>query len=303
VTTRGSSVDQRRDRPVGSTVKEAAQRLLASLPRSVEAARAVALCYHSVAPEATRASTAGSLFDAHLGWLARHCDVVPFLELVGSSVKAEGEGRPRVAITFDDGYEDNYREAFPALVRYGLPATFFITTGLVDRDEGTIARLQRAWGSHGGALRPLVVGQLLEMQAAGMAFGAHTRTHRNLRGLDERGLRSEIAGSRERLEDLLQREIPTFAYPFGDARFHLSATTVAVVASCGFSMAGTVEFRGVTAETDPFLVPRLPVANDPVELLRAKVLGRLDVLGAWRERVPGWLTRRLSSGRRRGEER
>ncbi len=293
------SWDPKGARPKASPAKGAAQRLLAAVPRTVAMDRAVALCYHSVAAEGTRASTARSVFESHLGWIAEHCDVVSFDDLVAPTRNGDGV-RPTVAITFDDGYEDNHREALPLLARYGFPATFFIATGLVDREEEALARLRREWGQNGRALRPLSLGQLREMQAAGMRFGAHTRTHPNLRRLDENGLRAEIAGSRDRLEQLLQREVRTFAYPFGDARFHISATAVAVVASCGFSAAGTVEYRGVTADTDPLLVPRFPVTNDPIEILRAKVLGRLDVIGAWRQRMPGWLTGPLSSGRRRG---
>lgn len=294
------SRDPKGARPTASAAKGAAQRLLAAVPRSFVADRAVALCYHSVAAEGTRASTARSLFHSHLGWIAEHCNVVSFEDLVAPPTRNVDGARPTVAITFDDGYEDNHREAFPLLTRYGFPATFFIATGLVDRDEEALGRLRREWGPHEPVLRPLSVGQLREMQTAGMRFGAHTRTHPNLRTLDERGLRAEIAGSRDRLEELLQRTVRTFAYPFGDARFHISATAVAVVASCGFSAAGTVEYRGVSADTDPLLVPRFPVTNDPVEILSAKVLGRLDVIGAWRQRMPGWLTGPLSSGRRRG---
>jgi hypothetical protein len=99
----------------------------------------------------------------------------------------------------------------------------------------------------------------------------------------------------------LQRRVSAFAYPFGDARFHISATAVAVAATSGFTTAATIDYRGVSRTTDPLLIPRFPVSNDPVEILRAKVFGRLDLIGAWRARMPRWLTGPLSSGRRRGE--
>ena len=127
------------------SVKGAAQRFLAALPRTVPAQRAVVLAYHSVAAEPTRASTAQSVFRSHLSWIAEHCEVVAFEKLASPGVQRGNGSRPRVAITFDDGYEDNHREAFPLLTSHGFPATFFITTGLVDRDELALARLRRAW--------------------------------------------------------------------------------------------------------------------------------------------------------------
>jgi peptidoglycan/xylan/chitin deacetylase (PgdA/CDA1 family) len=284
-----------------SAAKGAAERFLVAVPRTVPARRAVVLAYHSVAPEPTRASTARSVFRSHLGWIAEHCEVVPFDGLGCSATRDGGGSRPTVAITFDDGYEDNHREALPLLTTFGLPATFFITTGLVDRDERALERLARAWGSQEPLLRSISIEQIREMDSAGMAFGAHTRTHPNLRTLDERALVDEIAGSRDRLEEILQRRVTAFAYPFGDARFHISATAVAVAATSGFTTAGTIEFGGVSPTTDPLLIPRFPVSNDPVEVLRAKVMGHLDPIGAWRERMPRWLTAPLSSGRRRGE--
>src|ERR1017187_6159750 len=63
-------------------------------------------------------------------YLARHYKVVSLPDLV----KHLENGSPTrmLAITFDDGYQDNYENAFPVLQRYGLPATIFLTTGSID---------------------------------------------------------------------------------------------------------------------------------------------------------------------------
>jgi len=71
------------------------------------------------------------------------------------------------------------------------------------------------------------------------------------------------------------------------------------VRGCGIETAATIEYRGASRDEDPLLTPRLPVSNDPIEILEAKVRGRLDLLGTWRSRVPSWVTGRMSSGRKR----
>lgn len=66
-------------------------------------------------------------FEQQLGALKRRFDVVSIDELVYSV--AEGKLRKNmVAITFDDGFADNYNNAAPLLEWYGLPATFYIAT-------------------------------------------------------------------------------------------------------------------------------------------------------------------------------
>ena len=54
---------------------------------------------------------------------------------IQSAGRMFGRSGYSVAITFDDGYADNFYQAAPLLDRYGMPATFFIVTGYVETDR------------------------------------------------------------------------------------------------------------------------------------------------------------------------
>jgi peptidoglycan/xylan/chitin deacetylase (PgdA/CDA1 family)/CelD/BcsL family acetyltransferase involved in cellulose biosynthesis len=73
------------------------------------------------------------LFEHEMRFVARHYRVVGLSELLD---RLESDTpRQWMAITFDDGYQDNYQLALPILERYGLPATVFLTTGVIDSRE------------------------------------------------------------------------------------------------------------------------------------------------------------------------
>ena len=95
------------------------------------------LIYHRVAERRpfTLESTAPRAFERQMRYLAGHFRVLPLAEIIervrsGAPIPARS-----LAITFDDGYEDNYTHAFPVLRALGLPATVFLTTGWIDTDE------------------------------------------------------------------------------------------------------------------------------------------------------------------------
>jgi peptidoglycan/xylan/chitin deacetylase (PgdA/CDA1 family) len=71
-----------------------------------------------------------SAFVSLLQLLQRDYRVAPLEDVLADP--GGSEGHPKVALTFDDGWEDNYRVAFPHLVRFGIPATIFACTGLID---------------------------------------------------------------------------------------------------------------------------------------------------------------------------
>jgi peptidoglycan/xylan/chitin deacetylase (PgdA/CDA1 family) len=99
---------------------------------------ALVLVYHRIAepldPDPWGLCVAPERFAEQLEVLRREAEVVPLAELRRAARR--GFGRPRVALTFDDGYADALHRALPLLERHGLPATVFVPTGLVGDDAG-----------------------------------------------------------------------------------------------------------------------------------------------------------------------
>lgn len=94
------------------------------------------LYYHRVNGEADPFFPACSveLFEQQIGFVARHYKVIALTELLDRLERGDALGG-MMAVTFDDGYQDNYHYAFPILRKYGVPATIFLTTGSIDNRQ------------------------------------------------------------------------------------------------------------------------------------------------------------------------
>lgn len=110
-------------------------------------------------------------------------------------------GRPlpakAVAITFDDGRYGQYKWAYPLLKKYGLTATFFITTDWVGKADF------------------LTWPQIKEMSDGGMTIGSHSLDHAALSKVDDQQLRAELSGSKKILEEKIGKTVDLLAYPGG----------------------------------------------------------------------------------------
>ncbi|WP_114782254.1 polysaccharide deacetylase family protein [Botryobacter ruber] len=98
--------------------------------------QALVLMYHRVAVPAADAwdiAVSPENFEQQLQVLKNTANVIPLKELV-ERVKRKKVEKSTVALTFDDGYVDNYQVAKQLLEKYGLPATFFISSGNVGKD-------------------------------------------------------------------------------------------------------------------------------------------------------------------------
>lgn len=113
---------------------------LATLARACLAGRAAILRYHSVssAADGTHLYLDPGLavlpedFDGQCAYLRQHYRVVSLDEIVDCLQGGKSLPPKAVALTFDDGYLDNYTRAFPILQRHGLTATFYVSTGCID---------------------------------------------------------------------------------------------------------------------------------------------------------------------------
>jgi peptidoglycan/xylan/chitin deacetylase (PgdA/CDA1 family) len=73
-------------------------------------------------------------FRLQMDYLKKHFDIV-FLSQAVERMGGEGIRRPTAVITFDDGYQNNFDVAFPILRKERIPATIFLTTGLINTDD------------------------------------------------------------------------------------------------------------------------------------------------------------------------
>ena len=178
-------------------------------------------------------------FDAQMAYLAEDAFTPVSLDQVLSALEG-GAPLPvhSVAVTFDDGNQDNFDLALPVLEKYHLTATFLIVTGWV------------------GKPGYLTWDEIATMQRAGMFFGAHTVSHPYLPFLPAALAQAEINRSKDDLEAHLGQPVAIFAYPFG----HTSPAINRLVQSAGFGLAlGTSPYRIDHTLADRFYLTRYGV--------------------------------------------
>lgn len=174
------------------------------------------LCYHAVSPEwpAPLSITPEQLETQVRLLVRRGYRGATFTEAVTRPVQG---GRVAV-LTFDDAYHSVLSRARPILAAHGFPATVFVPTDWVGRDEPMAWPGIDKWvgGPHESELYPLDWQELAELADAGWEVGSHSCSHPRLTRLDDAALERELRTSRAVVEDRLGRPCSSFAYPYGD---------------------------------------------------------------------------------------
>ncbi|MBY8911901.1 polysaccharide deacetylase family protein [Bacillus sp. YC2] len=143
-----------------------------------------------------------------------------------------------VLITFDDGYTDNYKEAYPVLKKYNMKATIFMIGKLI------------------GHKHHLTEEQMKEMAKHGISIQSHTMNHLELNGLMPKQQHSEMADSKQLFDHMFRQHTAMISYPVG--RFN--AETLKAAAGTGYRMAVTTEPGAASREQGLYALRRVRVS-------------------------------------------
>jgi peptidoglycan/xylan/chitin deacetylase (PgdA/CDA1 family) len=204
--------------------------------------------YHSISPNAQkddRLTITPETFKRQMDFLKKHrYNVITLKEAVNIIKNKKKAPYHTIALTFDDGYKNNYTYAFPVLKEYNFPATLFIIVNEVGRSQGD----RVSWDD------------IKIMQASGLiTIGSHTLNHSYLIDLaSQEEITNEVRDSKKALEEKLGCKIDVFSYPAG--RFNEKIRQVVIDAGYKFAVATNPGKK--IPDDDIFAVKRLRISRN-----------------------------------------
>ena len=217
---------------------------------SVRAHAAVILQYHHVSetlPAVT--SVSANTFTKHLSYLKEHnFNVIALNELISAIQQGKTLPEKTVAITFDDGYNNNYEQAAPILEKFGYPYTIFVNPTLIDEGKGYVM----GWD------------KLKELASKGALIANHTAQHDylHIKLKDESDaqwqarIKKDILRSQQRIKEEIGHDYKYLAYPYGEFNNKLQA----LVKELGFI--GIGQHSGAVNKNANFTrLPRFPASG------------------------------------------
>lgn len=188
------------------------------------------VCFHEI-------SDANS-FENKIRLLIQNFHLVP-LDLIVKNIGLHKK-ITNVAITFDDGFSDQIDIAAPILKKYEIPATFFILSGSVGLTGDAASNYYRNQVGINYAVGPTVE-QISDLAIEPLfQIGCHTHNHLDLGKIsDPQKIHTELALSKQKLEEITKTEIRHLAYPFG-AINNFSKIAEAEILKAGFESASTI---------------------------------------------------------------
>ena len=216
------------------------------------------------------------IFRQHMQYLKdKNFDVITFEDLhkIGWRNRFQ-RNKKYIMITFDDGYVDNYNLAFPILKEFGFKATIFLM------GESTY----NEWDVNAGGEKKFELMDkfmIKEMQDYGIEFGAHTFNHPKLNKLSEEKIRHQIVDVKKPLEEKIEKEIITFAYPYGI----LNDYAKKMAREAGYTFTVSTDSGSVCLSDDLYQIRRIAIfPNTNLFSFKRKVAGNYNFKKIKREK-------------------
>jgi len=175
----------------------------------------------------------------------------------------------QVAVTFDDGYQDNLTIAAPILVEHGIPFTVYVSSNFVKENVK-------------GFLNTQELKELAELP--GVTIGSHGVTHERLTSCSDAMLESELVDSKNYLEDVIGSSVASIAYPHGS----VNSRVIAKVKDANYELGVCSQFDINHCEDNPLMLSRTAIFNDDNDrIFEEKLSGNWD----WYRfrNLPNWL--------------
>lgn len=218
-------------------------------------------------------------FEEQLKYLTENgYETVTFEEFSGNRYKSRfNRGKKKVILTFDDGYEDNYRVAFPLLKKYDCKGVIYLmgeaTCNRWDMEHPTAPEKQ---------FNLMNDNEINEMQKSGLIeFGVHTLNHPRLSQLTLEEIDYEINESKRRIEKKLGIKTISFAYPYGD----YDARVKKIAQDSGFQFIVATDRGSVCFSDDLGEIRRIGMfSKNTLFNFKRKVSGRYNFIKIRREK-------------------
>jgi peptidoglycan/xylan/chitin deacetylase (PgdA/CDA1 family) len=247
------------------------------------------LCLHQIAD--------AEAFRHEIQLLKAHFQILPLGELLAEELPASGV---RLAITFDDGYPEQFEVAAPVLREEGVPATFFVISDSVDMPDAEAEAFYR--DRVGVASHRAPTSQMVASVAADPLFevGSHSKTHPDMgKALAHDELLEELRSSKAALEAITGTRVESIAYPFG-GQANVAAGVGAAVREVGFTYALTIRPGFNSAVTDRLMLHRDSLGPETDDrLLLAWLAGGYDDLKRVADAIGARRRRRMPQERGR----
>ncbi|VAW74535.1 hypothetical protein MNBD_GAMMA12-223 [hydrothermal vent metagenome] len=218
--------------------------------RTLSSASVSLLLYHQIGDDPKATTNLDCFcrrenFYSQMAYLKKSAyEVIGLKDAVGSLFVKSKLRNPSVVLTFDDGDTSFFDLALPILQEFEFPSILFCVSGLL----GQAAE----WIKASARVPIMTAGQLREIHALGVDIGSHSINHPRLTQLNEQQVLHEVYESKKSLENIIDSEIVSFAYPHGD----YNPMVIDAVKKSGYHCAVSCLAQVANRAPSPFEIPR-----------------------------------------------